>query len=357
MIHASAFNATGDGIADDTAALQAAFNHVALFGGALVLGRRHRLTAPLAISSAAAPFVIEGEGEALSALVRGADFPEPILSTTLVNDFTLRRFTVDVDTANCPLAGHGIAIDGGFGIEVSDVTVKGHRNSAVLFMANAGPGGKSRMHRVTADGLGVANNGILISNHDQSGIDDCRVYGCPGSPGYGLQLKNQSTRCYIRDSYAEGCTSGIAFGQDISAPAVRHSMVANVKTYNCGRGFVAGYAEENFLTALDIDMNGQTNNAVDLNMACKKNVMVGMTVRNLAATRSAIRIRSGGDDNYADFAALTAVASGGALGATFDPGVLRNRVRLGAVLSPVLTPPVMIHNDASGNTTNRFELW
>lgn len=350
------FGASGNGVTDDTLSIQAGIDRVALVGGELYLpAGTYRVTGSLTKTSGLG-FSIRGAGEGVTTLVRATDFPGTVLNINQTSDVTVSELTIDCQHSVNPNGNHGIAAFACPNLLIQNVTVTDYKNTAILVYSTGVSGTRNaRVRNCTALGLNVANNGILVGDIEESGIESCYVSGVTGSPGYGLQIKNVALRCWIRNSYARDCVAGVAFGNDTGILAVQDSVVSNCATYNCTTGLLTGYAQRNAVTGVWIDMNGIVSNAIDLQNNSIYNVISGVYVRNLDTSRSCVRFRSGCSDNLVEIAALSAATFGGAAAATFDSGVVSNQVVLGQVLSPVsVTSTTSLVSNGSGNPTNTF---
>jgi hypothetical protein len=353
------YNAAGDGIEDDYAAIQAALTYAAGANLALYFppGTYRLATAGLNIADYN-NFVIFGAGKYLSVIKRDAADVGTVLNVLRCDN---------VEVAN-------LGFDGGY-----DLFPGGSANQAFtyndcenvigrnLYATNFKNGGinafvtggtqKRNIHFIECDvdGRGVANNGINLVNTKDSGIDGCHVVGCPGAPGYGLQLKNKCDKSYIRNSYVEGCKAGIAFGNDIAAEGVINSQVSNISVYNCTNGVVTGYASHNQFTDIAIDMNDIVGWGIDLDNQSHNNNFTGVKGKNVNTGRSLIRVRSG-NGNVFDVSSLQNTTINSSILATIDATVTNTLINIDKVYTPGFNPWDRLVDDNSGNATNVFLL-
>lgn len=353
-INVKDFGAVLDGVADDATAFQAFLTHLAANGGVGQFSGTLKINSQVSITSNAKPFRLIGAGRGAAKIVVGADIGTPLAFTTC-SEIIIEGFSLDCQFSSFTVsANHGISISDGDNILVRDVHVEDYKNTAVLVTATAvNTHSNVILDNVSSDGLLAANNGLLIADMNESGIRNCRAVGATGSPGYGLQLKNDSRRCFIEDSFADNCVSGLAFGVD-GVTGVSQGRVSNVFSKgSSGSGFIAGKATNNKITGLLVDMESLAENGIDLQDGCVSND-VEASVYNIANAKGAVRTRSGALDNIV---MLTHLDNNNASGkaAIFDAGSTENTVILGRGGSITSTDPYDLVTDNSSGSTNIFD--
>lgn len=343
------FGAKGDGVTDDTAAIQAAFDYVKANGGTLVdpIGLTFKVTY-ISLTGSAKPWRFQGVRGATK-FVRGTNGVNSVFnSTSSAYPFTLQDFIVDAQHSVYSSGNHGISIADMNGLRISGVNVVNYKNSSILVYSTvANAYGDNVLTDCHSDGLGVANNGMLIADCYRSGLVGCTAKGAPGSPGYGIQLKNDARHGFITDCLAENCAAGLAFGQDSGASAVKYATVKGMRVIGCTVGAQFGYAKHNRVE-LSVDMSSAGENAIDFQDGCVGNSVLA-TVLNVAALKSAVRTRSGATDNVVQLDYLENINSTGKA-ASFDSGSERNTVRLIRAVSPNV-PATGTHAWVTDNST------
>ena len=350
------FGAVGDGVTNDTAAIQLAVNYVKTNGGTAFFPAGTYKCKNIVTYSGTLPFSLIGAGRDV-VILKHTDGAGPIINggSGSTVPYTLQGFTVDCQNSvyASASASHGIAVSNTTSLLVSDIVVKDYKDTGILVYGTVGSTySKARIQNCRVDGLGVALVGILIANMDESGIDGCYATGCGAAPGYALELKNVCSRGYISNSFASNSLAGVAFGQDISAASVVNSIVSNVIIYDCTNGVVTGYASNNLFTSLWIDMNSRLGDAIDLQSNSTQNAFTGIYIKNINVLRSSANFRSGCNDNNVVIEELSTPTLSSGSGATFSSGVLRNAVVLRKISNAVITNTQQLNSNSSGSTTN-----
>lgn len=359
------FGAVGDGIADDTAAVQGGIDYVAANGGTLYFpAGTYALNAVLQLLSAADGFCLRGAGRESTTLMRASDYAASVFNISGVSDFTIEHLTVDAKHSVFPNGNHGIAISNGSNIRTQHLVVRDFKNTGILIFENPGDPvtvtyQNNIIDDVLVDGLDASNNGILLGDLRFSGIRNAFVRGMntAGSPSYGLQLKGKCQYCFIEDSRVENARAGVAFGQETAGPeAVVDSIVSNVTVRNCTWGFYAGLAARNTITGLSIDMNNLGTSAIEL-VDCVGNVIDARVYKlRDAVGLAAVEFTNVSTDNHVILRTLH-MTNTGIRAALFNGSALRNTVRLDRFIgSGAVAYSQQMVVDSSAGGTNIFEM-
>ena len=353
------FGVAGDGVTDDTVAVQAAFDYVKTNGGILcdMAGRTFKVGA-IALGGGTKSWRFHGVRGATKFVRKDDTVGTPLNCSGSTVQFELHDFTVDCRHTTYPNGNHGVAIGDTAGVRVQGVDVVDWKNTGIILYASvANTYGDCVVEDCTAVSPNAnANNGILIANMPRSGIVRCTAKGATGSPGYGVQIKNDCRYGYITDCHAENCVAGMAFGNDTNTSSVKYATVKGMRVVGCGTGFITGYAERNHITGLFIDMTGGANNAIDIQGVSFGNYVNAIVV-GLAASKGATRIRTGATDNTVDIELLDLNNLSGKA-AIFDSGSARNLVRVARVTNPTAPTggPMGLVSDSSTTSDNVLTL-
>lgn len=239
---------------------------------------------------------------------------------------------------------HGLIVYDSSNVRVRRVEVKKHKNTAILvYAAAANTKSNVVIEDCHVDGNSAANNGLLIADMNDSGMRGCTAKNIPGSPGYGLQLKNDCRRCFIEDVSANTCEAGVAFGQD-GGVGVKRSRVSNVKLFDAP--LVMGYAEDCHLSDIIVDSNSSaTDDPINLDTSCLRNTLTNIHVLNVAGAREAVRFRASCAGNVVHLAYVQK-ATGNIVG--FDATSASNVALVGQLSTYADT--ITVRND--GDATN-----
>lgn len=357
VVNPRMFGAVGNGTADDTTPLQNAVDCVfGYLGGTLDLtAGTFGVTARIYCPASSKKATLRGRGPGASIIKRISDFNASVMEFRDSDDCIWEEFSIDANHATYSNGNHGFVVYNSERPIVRNVNVRDWKNSAILVYSLAGAKGGARIEGCRVDGLGPALVGILISGMYASGMFRCSAYGVAGAgEGYGLELKNECDGCYITEGYAEDCLIGIVFGQDIGTTAVVNSKATGI-TRSCNFGFVSGYGENNDIDVLVI-MTGAASGqqAIDLQNSSKDNT-VRATIKDVPASRNAVRIRSGCTDNLVEIRAIDTLPSSATV-IRFDNGAERNKVVLRKLSNPTIptTGYSGLVTDSSTSNDNSF---
>jgi hypothetical protein len=356
MVSAKDFGAVGDGTTDDAVALQAALDYVSQNGLTLYIpSGNYTIETGLTITGRD-NWSIVGDGMYISKIIRNSFACGTVLNIVSCEHVVVKDLGFDGGwaTYNGGSANHAFVFNDCENVRGENLYATDFKNGGVNgFVTNGTQKRNIRFIGCEVDGLGAANNGINIANGIESGMIDCHVKGCPGSPGYGLQLKNVCERSYIRSSWVEGCTAGVAFGNDISATGVTKCSVTDVQIYDCRSAIATGYASDNLFDSIQIDMNNIVGWGIDLANGSGNNSFRNITGRNINNTRSLIRVRAGDYNTFDVSMLVNPTVLSGTLG-TIDSGVQYTRINLGQVVTAGYSPWTRLVDDNSTNNTNTF---
>jgi hypothetical protein len=295
------FGATGDGVTNDTDAVQDFFDYLAANGGiGLVPKGDYLVTSAISLTAPANGFVVIGAGNESLFKFR-ATSNVTFFSVVGANDITMEKFKIDAGYSDTGFGSHGISFRNAQRCVWRDVFVYNYRNSAILTFVDADDTyGDCHMINCKSDGNGYAQNGFLHEGMLRSSIQHCSSKGFDqtGSPVYGLQLKNKSKYCWIDGGYVEGALGGIAFGGDgvTFGDGPYKCWVRGVITKDCLDGAVLGkssdctvefYADQTNSPAPGV-LTGYALNvaAFNVNLSCT------VRIKGVQSGRTCINVRS-----------------------------------------------------------------
>ncbi len=351
----SPYNAKGDGINDDYAAIQAALTFGAANNLAIYFppGTYRLATAGLSLDGYS-NFAIFGAGKYLSTIKRDAEVVGTCLNILNGSKIEISNlgFNGGFDLFPGGNANHGFVYNNCEHVIGRNLYATNYKNGGVNAFVSEGLN-KYNIHFIECevDGLGVANNGINIANGIDSSIQHCSAKGCPGSPGYGLQLKNLCQNSAILNSVVKACKAGVAFGNDTGLQGVTGCTVANILIDGCTNGIVTGYGVNNIFDNIKIDMKNIIGWGIDLDNNSSNNHFSNISGANVYSTRSFIRVRSG-DYNTFDINSFKNPTLTSATLATIDSGVYYTKINIKHIVVPGYNPWDRAISDTSGNLTN-----
>lgn len=236
------FGAIGDGVADDSTALELFFAEAAAVGGNYSLGMAiYKTTRQIWIPDTRSGFNVRGMGEILSQIILTANMQYTVLAGRDIRFMNLSRFRIG-GANGTQLASHGISISDAVACETDDITVTNYQNTAILFFryTETATVERNKIRRCVAQGGGVANNGFLHETSRYYLIEDCQVFNLnmDGSPGYGLQAKNSCTSGHILGGQVVNSPAAVAFGSDDATSTNDRATVSGVIAVGCKWGVI-----------------------------------------------------------------------------------------------------------------------
>lgn len=358
--------ALGNDTADDGPALAACLLYLKTFGGTLDLeARLYATTQALAIEDAVKPFLIYGRGKEQTRIRRNANTFGTVLTISGSDDWMAEDFTVDAGNAAFPTnANHGFVAFDCNRMIVNRVHVEDWKNSAILVytsvVADPPTHEDATLFECSCDGLGVANNGLIMVNYLRPVMLNCRAEnidksGSPG-PGYCFQMKNGCQYGSIINPRATSGRFGIALGNNTESndDVGKFNSVIGGSIFDCSVGIGFGATFNGIVTGTAVDMNLSGNYAFDFGGTSKGWGVTGVSAINVGpgVSQHAAFFRSGDTDNYIDFA--NASKPGGGALAAVQSGGLRNSVVFRIISDPTNVSDVATVVNNSGGTTNKF---
>lgn len=335
----------GDGVTDDTAGLQSYIDFCESSGYDLFIpSGTYKITSTLNVNSGS-NFTIRGSGKYSTTIKLTAASDVSILSINTVDGLTIEHLGLHGNYSVTGFSSHGIAAVDCNALELRNVYLTDVKNSNILVYASVNDTvDYCRITSCRCDGISASNNGILIVDGRYCFIGETLMQGAPGSPGYGLQLKNDCRYCVVYDSVAEGCQSGFALGQD-SGDGAKYNQINGV-AYNCYNAFIAGYAIGNRINIVGNACTGQT-----FRLEYSSHNHIQGSALNAPTNKNVVYIDNAGSDY--NCVHLNVVEDGNADTIYFGSGVQNNFVRVGVIdrATPPSTAADMV-NDSSGNATN-----
>lgn len=376
------FGAIGDGVADDTVAIKAFFNHLVTNGGMGVGEGTFRITAPIVIGTPGTvnvPFTFSGSGKGTVFLadfggVVGPDSRKSVFNLIALNETLLENFAID--SLEKRSVSHGISAASCTNVTTNLITVRNYTFTAIMFffsetiasLANASYG--NRIISCTAFGENAARNGFMHESATHSAIVDCDVFDLDpyGDPGYGLQLKNGSSYCSITGGTVTRARAAVGFGTTLAKTGYANTVIG-VTAFDCAMGIQIAY-QVGTIVDMAIDMNHRDDNfttpgaeqlptiATPIWIASGSNGLhIKATIVNAENVPNTI-VQIGGGFHTIELPNIMSTETGSAIGeaaiASFASGAQYNTVKVGNIsgltnLANVQVPVIDNANNSSNN--------
>lgn len=342
------FGAVGDGVTDDTVAIQAALTHIASNGGKLNFPYGNYLSDSLTVTPSVS-FEIYGVGtitkrtnSASNMLqIQGATLPIIVRGITLDGNFTTHA------DGGQGLVGYNIS-----NILVDSVTFTDVKNSGVLIYTDGTIHENNIIRNCTVNGESNTKNGLLIVDCKNSGIETSSVFNVTE---FALELKNSCTNSWIRNCLVNGCDlQAIALGQT-TGTGPSYCDISNITIKASDGAIELSNGQYNTFNQITCDFTGNPgtiNNGINCSDEVKNCTFTNITMLNLPAAIYAIRFRANNINNLVKFSSIEKDGSGDSF--RFDASatlntVVADRYSIADVLKEDLRSYV---SDASSGGTN-----
>lgn len=300
FISAADYGAVGDGVTDDTNALQNWLNYIAENGKMGFLPDGTYLISQLTFRSPGKHFTILGES--MNNTVLKVSGVLNALDLRTVTGANIGNFTIDMNQSNNSTSGTAL-----YGVDVNDITyhdiiIKNVNYAATLFYhsENTKYLNNINFNNVQIYGAGTNTDGIhptgfLLANAYNSHIDKCYVKDVYY---YAYEYKNYSKYCFVTDSFAENCFQGFYLGGDAQPTPTFYTeniTVSNFTAYNCYQPIWCGMSKNNILTGINIYIDSEYSlsaNSYGLNIRNCENIIVSAGLLMWQGTPVAIDVRN-----------------------------------------------------------------
>ncbi len=349
-INPVSLGADKSGINDSTSSIQAALNFAASNSIQCKLSAGvYLITQQLTHTSAASNFSFIGAGSSVTEFV--CNFPDSGSAIKVFNKskFAIGGFTVqgNFSTGSQVIQGVDLAhITGGYigDIEVHNVEGQG---CWVVSGNNTITNENVLVDNVRAYDCG--SSGVQIQGARNSGIinsyaKDCgTLWQTNGGSGSGVYMKTPLEDCFHDNNTAENIPLG-AFNVGSSFPGIKAVRLtwSNGRAVNCKRGLRIGEVEDSTFTNFSLGLDGTNDSglgdALRLENGAKRNSFKNICTKAVGASRAAVRILTGTEDNEVDLVSNTESTAGAVL-VTFETST-RNTVVVSKQAHDSVTTPV-----------------
>lgn len=299
------FGVIADGIADNTATIEVISSIVDSLGGGKII-YPHGVVGVMSkidIDNLSYPQIHIGQGKKATVFkfVQQSGTLGAMFEVVNCDYFGFSAMTLDCNYEVLQNGGHGIVtFNCGYPL-FDEIEVLDYKDTGILDYTDK-PGeivGGLMRDCNTYDAQGNANNGLSFEDKWFVGYINCIASGARGSPGYGIQFKNQCKYFFAQNTIAINCTAGHALGQTLSSSA--ESMqggsdgVISGQSIGCQLGFDAGYATDVKVDLL-IDQQLQGAEAFKISNS-SKNITGRINALNVNRSVNAVRISGGQNIN------------------------------------------------------------
>lgn len=335
------YGAKGDGVTDDSAAIQAALDYVGANGGIMFLPEgRYLLNTRIRAQNYPSAWSLIGAGTGNTFLLRGSHTLN-VFEVNSCNNVTLSDFSIEGrGTPSHPLAVFNTSDFLALRLSARDC------NSGV-FLAYG-----NNAERVVFRSCIAANAplGFILSDLIASSIEDSYAYNIDNAgTTFAFELKNTCTGCTITNCYAEDCGVAFGFGWTENGP-VQNAVAENIRCVRCKAAFLASNTIHALISDVAVSLTGANAAAIKLT-AGSNGVGVNNTIFNNVvldgfdggAGTSAVAVRIEGSSSYnqvnVDYLGFASSTLNSYSLASFGSSSLLNTVSYGALSLTSVTNP------------------
>lgn len=258
------FGAVGDGVTDDTAAIQAFINHLSTIGAEGFVPEGTYLIDPIITSFTGLPFSITGAGKDKTTLknrVPNSSF----LYWTNADGVTLQELTLDGDYTDTqvglPSGGHLVFVNSS-NVTVKNIIIRNFRRVGLMAFNDHQTTVANVYKNFIVDGVEVYGpasyvndegpSAILIADYNESAIRNCYIENIGQ---YGYEYKNDCNNNIISNCVAYKTYKGIYFGGDgaqVGLRYVKNTLVENCILVDCAENIFIGVADNNLIQNCEV---------------------------------------------------------------------------------------------------------
>lgn len=353
------FGAVGNGVTDDSAAINTGLDFVKANGGTLWFPDGTYVCKNIRLDGNTKYYSMIGGGK------ERVTFKHLDGAGTMFNDagpsligYNIQGFTANLQNSVYlhPDANHGFAIKQRSNVTIRDVHVTDFASAAILIydpdMTNLY--GNNSITDCSCDGLSVGTNGFLFSNMDYCSY--LRVHaknvvdpgGLDDGPGMAVQFKNNCRWGSATDVIGENSVSGFALAGDNQGllPGPTFITATNIRSINCSNPIRLGNASvHNTITNVYVSqLTTATTDIIRVTDNSVGNTIVNVNIKNVASAKRAVYFANGASDNNVHIAVLDTAMAGAPVvvfgttvtGPPAEAACQYNNVRLSRALNPRL---------------------
>ena len=344
------FGAVGDGVTDDTAAIQAAVDYVATNGGVLTVPVGTYLCDALQVTPSAS-FEINGVGTIKKRTNAAANMLQ-IQNTTL--PVSVKGITLDGDFSTHADGGQGLVGYNISNMRVDGVTITDVKNSGVIIYTDGTIHENNIIRNCTVNGEANTKNGLLIVDCKNSGIETSSVFDVTE---FALELKNSSTYSWIKNCFVDGCDlQAVALGQT-TGTGPSYCDISNITIKATDGAIELSNGQYNTFNNITCDFTGNPgtiNNGINCSTDVKNCTFNNISFFNLPTVVYAVRFRTNNINNIVHFSSIEKDGAGDAF--RFDATATYNTVVADRYsVADVIKEDLRVYvSDASAGGTNRL---
>ncbi len=298
-ISATSFGAVGDGVADDTDAVQKLVDYVKSGGGVGFVPEGTYYVSALTLGSGTERWTLRGAGVGRTIFKRLGNASDNIMNCASSSvGFDLEDFSVDGSHDVASNGGQAIAVGNASNVRIRRVNVYNYKNTGILVYADTAHTQENVIvEECETDGGSAAEAGIIIADMDHCGITRCRAKNCTGGVGFGIELKNACDYCFVSDCYAENCIDGFGIGNTSGTTGVRWSTWTNLRAYDNTIAWISSHSSFNVIHGFAINQNENVGHCIRLETGDSANAFSAITAQNISATRGVVYCKSTAANN------------------------------------------------------------
>lgn len=250
----------------DTGSWETAADFITTRGGALrVPAGEFTLTNDWLLTSSAQPFRIIGAGKDATIFKRAKTGVSTFWGVQDCSNYEIADLTLNGQKSVVGTGSHGLRLNRGSNIAVRRVHVTDHTDTGIIFFDSANLETQYDsivFDECSVDGLGSANNGLLISNSTRARMLNCNVkdLGHLGDPNFGIQFKGRNSDGLILGGTVSNARAGVAIGSsDPVYPSNVDCHAIGVSVHGCTRGARIAASEYCTISLDTIDMDNASD--------------------------------------------------------------------------------------------------
>jgi len=324
------FGATGDGVTDDTAAIQAAIDYAVTSEVIVNVPKGvYKITSTIVSTSVSSNFGMVGSSSGVTTFSCYFASDQSAIKFFNKTNFTLKGFKVDGRYSSGSRTTQGVDCANISNGTIEEIIVQDVGGQGIWCISGSSSITNEFVKMSSLKAINCGSSGVQLQGARYSGISKSLAQSCGslyetnGGSGSGIYFKVPIEDCYHSDNTAVSIPLG-AFnvGSSFSGVYGKRLTFTNGRAFQCKRGIRVGEVKDSVFSNFSLDLDGTNDDglgdAIRLESGALNNSFKNMSISGVADSRAAARILDGAVGNLIEITSHTDPESGAVLASFGD---------------------------------------